>query len=287
VSVSGVVKVGFVKMGNIGSAPLLEFLLDERADRQDVRVRVVSSGAKMTPEEASEMASKILDFKPNFALVVSPNASLPGPMKARSILKESRIPTIVVSDGPARKSVRQFEEEGFGYLIVDADSMIGARREFLDPTEMALFNADLIKVLSITGVFNLLCLELDKLIATCHKGDELTLPRIVVDKEKATEAAGFENQYARVKAMAAYEIARHVANLTVEGCFMVKEWERYTRLVAAGHEMMRASAKLADEAREIEKSEDKLRRTPHHDDGTVLFKTKLIEKPKRSEDQDA
>lgn len=282
-SVSTVVRVGFVKVGNIGSAPLLEFLLDERAERQDIQVRVVSSGSKMTPEDASEITLKILDFKPDFALVVSPNASLPGPSKARSILKESKIPTIVVSDGPAKKVVKQLEEEGFGYLIVDADSMIGARREFLDPTEMALFNADLIKVLSVTGVFNLLCSEMDKVIASCRKEAPLTLPRIVVDKEKAIEAAGFGNQYAKAKAMAAYEIARRVADLTVEGCFVVKEWERYTRLVAAGHEVMRLAAKLADEVREMEKSEDVLRRTPHHDDGTVLSKTKLIEKPKRPE----
>jgi len=283
VAVPKIVKVGFAKFGNIGSAPLLECLLDERAERQDIQVRVVGSGAKMTPEDASEVALKVADFRPNFALVVSPNASLPGPSKARSILKESKIPTIVVSDGPAKKAVKQFEEDGFGYLIVEADSMIGARREFLDPVEMALFNADLIKVLSVTGVFNVLCSAMDKVIASSQRGEELKLPRIVVDKEKAVEAAGFGNEYAKVKAMAAYEIARRVADLTVEGCFVVKEWERYTRLVAAGHEMMRTAAKLADEAREMEKGEDTLRRTPHHDDGTVLFKTKLIEKPKRLE----
>lgn len=279
-SASKVVKIGFVKVGNIGSAPLLEFLLDERAERQDIQVRVVGSGAKMTPEEASEVALKMMDFKPDFALVVSPNAALPGPSKARSILKETKIPTIVISDGPAKKAVKQFEDEGFGYLIVEADSMIGARREFLDPAEMALFNADLMKVLSVTGVFNLLCSEMDKVIATCHEGDHPVLPRIVVDKEKAVESAGFGNQYAKAKAMAAYEIARRVADLTVEGCFVVKEWERYTRLVAAGHEMMRVAARLADEAREMEKGQDILRRTPHYDDGTVLSKIKLIEKPK-------
>jgi len=283
VALSKVVKVGFVKVGNIGSAPLLEFLLDERAERQDIQVRVVSSGAKMTPEDASEVALNVANFRPHFALVVSPNASLPGPSKARSILKESKIPTIVVSDGPAKKAVKQFEEDGFGYLIVEADSMIGARREFLDPVEMTLFNADLIKVLSVTGVFNVLCSAMEEVIAKCHQGGELSLPKIIVDKEKAVEAAGFGNEYAKVKSMAAYEIARRVADLTIEGCFVVKEWERYTRLVAAGHEMMRTAARLADEAREIEKSEDTLRRIPHHDDGTVLFKTKLIEKPKRPE----
>ena len=281
--VSKIVKVGFVKVGNIGSAPLLEFLLDERAERQGIQVRVVSSGAKMTSEDASEVALNVVDFGPNFALVVSPNASLPGPSKARSILKESKIPTIVVSDGPAKKAVKQFEEDGFGYLIIEADSMIGARREFLDPVEMALFNADLMKVLSVTGIFNVLCSAMDEVIADCRREGELSLPKIIVDKEKAVEAAGFRNEYAKTKAMAAHEIASRVASLTVEGCFVVKEWERYTRLVAAGHEMMRTAARLADEAREIEKGEDTLRRMPHHDDGTVLFKTKLIEKPKRPE----
>ncbi|MEM3593947.1 MAG: F420-dependent methylenetetrahydromethanopterin dehydrogenase, partial [Candidatus Jordarchaeaceae archaeon] len=74
-----VIKVGFVKLGNIGSAPLLEFLLDERADRNDIDVRVVSSGAKLNPEQAEEVAKKILDFKPNLVITVSPNAALPGP----------------------------------------------------------------------------------------------------------------------------------------------------------------------------------------------------------------
>jgi len=278
---SSIVKVGIVKLGNIGSAPLLEFLLDERAERQDIQVRVVGSGAKMAPQDASDVATKMVEFRPNFALVASPNASLPGPSKARNILKESKIPTIVVSDGPAKMAASQFEEDGFGYLIVDADSMIGARREFLDPAEMALFNADLMKVLSVTGVYNVLRSAIDGLIADCERGRELTLPRMIVSKEKAVEAAGFGNEYAKVKAMAAYETARRVADLTFEGSFVAKERKRYVRLVAAGHEMMRSAARLADEAREMEKGDDTLRRTPHHNNGTVLFKTKLIEKPRR------
>jgi len=275
-----VVKVGFVKIGNIGSAPLLEFLLDERAERQDIQVRVVSSGAKMTPEEAAEVAEKLVRLKPDFAVVTSPNAALPGPGKAREILKNAGIPTIVVSDSPAKKAVKKIEEMGLGYIVVEADPMIGARREFLDPVEMALFNADLIKVLSITGVFSILTVELDKVIEAFKKSGKPELPRIVVDKQTAVEASGLKNPYAKAKALASFEIARRVADLSGEGCFVVKEWERYTQLVAAAHEMMREAAKLADEAREIEKSEDMLLRTPHHDDGTLVKKSKLIEKPK-------
>jgi len=43
------VKVGVLKMGAIGTAVILEYLLDERADREDIEVRVVTSGAKMQP----------------------------------------------------------------------------------------------------------------------------------------------------------------------------------------------------------------------------------------------
>jgi len=240
---------------------------------------VVGSGAKISADDLEEIASEILDFKPDLTVVVSPNASLPGPTKIRNRLSDSRVPVIVISDRAAKKSIEALEAQGIGYLIIECDSMIGARREFLDCTEMAIFNADLIKVLSITGVFSLLCSAMDETIETCRKGARPKLPTVLVDKEAAVKAAGFSNEYAKVKAMAAYEIARHVADLTTEGCFAVKEPHRYTRLVAAGHEMMRVAAGLADEAREMEKSQDTVQRTPHHDDGIILRKTKLIEKP--------
>ncbi|MGQ9468294.1 MAG: F420-dependent methylenetetrahydromethanopterin dehydrogenase [Nitrososphaerales archaeon] len=276
-----VVKIGFVKIGNIGSAPLLELLLDERAEREDIDVRVITSGAKMGVDQAVEITKKMIDYKPNFVVTASPNAALPGPSKIREVLKEAGIPLIVVSDSPAKKATKQIEELGQGYIIVEADPMIGARREFLDPIEMALFNADLIKVLSITGAFNIIYTEIDKVIDAFKKGEILALPRIVIDKEKAINAAGFQNPYARVKAMAAYEITRRVADLSVEGCFVIKEWERYTALVATAHEMMRIASILADEAREIEKNSDSVLRMPHHDDGTILHKRKLIEKPRK------
>lgn len=274
-----VVKVGFAKVGNIATAPLIEFLLDERADRNDIDVRVVSSGAKMGVEQAEEVAKKLLEFKPDFVVVTSPNAALPGPTRLRGILAEGGVPVIVVSDAPARKIAEDLQKDGFGYIIVTADSMIGARREFLDPVEMALFNADLIKVLAVTGVFNIIQVELDKVIDAIKNGEKPTLPRIIVDKDKAVEAANFSNPYAKAKAIASFEIARRVADLTVEGCFVVKEWERYTLIVAAAHEMMKVAARLADEARELEKATDSVYRSPHSRDGLILFKRKLIEKP--------
>jgi methylenetetrahydromethanopterin dehydrogenase len=43
--------------------------------------------------------------------------------------------------------------------------------------------------------------------------------------------------------------------------------------------MMRNAAKLADEAREMEKGGDAVLRSPHHPDGSALKKRKLDEKP--------
>jgi methylenetetrahydromethanopterin dehydrogenase len=275
-----VVKIGFGKLGNIGSAPLLEFLLDERAERKDIEVRVVSSGAKMGVEHGTEIGQKLTEFKPDLAVVTSPNATLPGPTKLREVLIRAKIPTIVISDSPAKKALPDIEKTGAGYLIVEADAMIGARREFLDPAEMAIFNSDLFKVLTVTGVFNVLWQEIDKVIQSIGKGEVPMLPRLIINKEKAIAASGLKNPYAKTKAMAAYEIGRRVADLTAEGCFAVKEWERYTQLVAAAHEMMREAGRLADEAREIDKADDAVLRTPHYDDGTILSKRKLIEKPK-------
>ena len=41
-----VLKVGIIRCGNIGTSPLVDLILDERADRKDIDVRVLGSGAK-------------------------------------------------------------------------------------------------------------------------------------------------------------------------------------------------------------------------------------------------
>ncbi|RLI30393.1 MAG: F420-dependent methylenetetrahydromethanopterin dehydrogenase [Candidatus Hecatellales archaeon] len=274
-----VVKIGFVKLGNIGVAPLLELALDERAEREDIDVRVFGSGAKLTPEQAEDLAEKLVAYKPDLAVIVSPNAALPGPKKVREKLHEAGIPAISVTDAPGKKAVKDIEEKGFGYIIVEGDAMIGARKEFLDPVEMLLFNAEIIKVLAITGVFNVLQDAFAQLIESLKQGAKPELPRIVVNSEVAVKAAGFQNPYAQVKAKAAYEILKKVAEMNVEGCFKVQERERYVPIVAAAHEALRAASLLADEAREIEKTLDTVLRKPHDKDGKVLVKRKLFEKP--------
>ena len=276
---SEVVKIGILKIGCVGTAPLIEYLLDERAEREDIEVRVIGTGAKMSPEQSSEAALQLASYKPNFALVISPNASLPGPKVAREALAKAGIPTVVLSDSPARRMTKDLESSGFGYIIVEADAMIGARREFLDPSEVAFYNGDVLKVLAVTGALASVIDAVDSLIDMAKKGERLSLPNLYVDQEKALVASGLNNPYAQAKAMAAHEIARRVAAVSSEGCFVVKEWERYTPMVASAHEMMRAAARLADEAREIEKVGDMVLRRPHARNGTVLHKTRLMEKP--------
>ena len=273
-----VVKIGFVKLGNIGASRIVDLVLDERADREDIDVRVLGTGAKMTPEHAAD-TSRLLDWDPDMVVIISPNAALPGPKKAREMVKEKGKPCIVISDAPAKKAVEKLKEGGFGYIIIPADPMIGARREFLDPVEMSLFNADVLSVLSVTGVVKLMQEELDGVIEAIKKGGDVNLPQVITTAETAAERAMFSNPYAKAKAIAAYGMAEKVAELDVKGCFMMKEPDEYVPVVAAAHELLREAAKLALEARELEKGADSLVREPHSRTGEILKKEKLMEKP--------
>jgi len=272
------VKIGFVKLGNIGISRIVDLLLDERADREDINVRVLGTGAKMTPENAAD-TPRLLDWDPDVVIITSPNAALPGPKSAREMVKEKGKPCIVISDAPAKKAVDKLKEGGFGYIIIPGDPMIGARREFLDPVEMSLFNADVLSVLSITGVAKLVQEEIDAVIEAIKKGEEVKVPQIIATAERAVERAKFSNPYAKAKAIAAYSMAEKVAELDVKGCFMMKNPEEYVPVVAAAHELLRAAAKLAFEAREVEKQTDSLVREPHSRTGAIMKKEKLMEKP--------
>ncbi|KZX16377.1 F420-dependent methylenetetrahydromethanopterin dehydrogenase [Methanobrevibacter cuticularis] len=274
-----VVKIGIIKSGNIGTSPVLDLLLDERADRPNIDVRVIGSGAKMNPEQVEEVTPKIKEFNPDFAIFISPNPGAPGPAKARELLSSYDIPALIIGDGPGMGKREEMDEQGLGYIIVKADPMIGARRELLDPTEMASFNSDVIKVLALTGAYRTVQNAIDGMIADVEAGKDVELPKIVLSRDVAVKAADFKNPYAKAKAMAAYEIATKVADIDTEGCFMVQDAEKYIPLVASAHEMIAVAAKLAEEAREIEKSNDTVVRTPHSGKGTTVSKTKLLDKP--------
>jgi methylenetetrahydromethanopterin dehydrogenase len=272
------VKVTFLKVGYIGTTNLIDALLDERASRKGISVRVVSSGCKMDDVEAVDAAKIAASVPSDLYVVVSPNAGLSGPTKAREILKETGTPIIVVSDEPSRKAARKLPEEGIGYIVLYGDPMIGAKRDFLDPVEMAIFNSDVLRVLAVTGVFRLLHTELDRVIKQIADGEEPELPQVVVNKEKALSQSGLENPYARAKAMASFEAARRVAALDTEGCFKTEGKENYIPIITAAHELMRQAALMADEAREIEKVNDSVKRVVHFRSGELRSKTKLFSK---------
>ena len=282
------VNLGVLKLGCIGAAPLLDLLLDERADREDLNVRAFTSGAKLDKDSCAETTASAIANKPDLMLLVCPNAALPGPKASRKAISEAGIPLITVSDGPSKKAYYKKNDEGKqelnlpegqGFFILPTDPMIGARREFLDPSEMAIFNADVIKVLASCGVLRFIQNELDAVINALKAGETLPLPKANVTAEKAITAGGFSNPYAASKALGALKITESVAAVTSKGCFVEQDAEKYITLVAAGHEMMRTAANLADQARELEKSSDSLLRTPHSTSGEPLSKTNLKAKP--------
>jgi methylenetetrahydromethanopterin dehydrogenase len=277
-----VVKVGVAKLGNIASGVMAELLLDERADREDMQTFMATSGTKLQPEDIDRVVNNMVAWKPDFAIVVSPNGVLPGPTGARERLLAAGIPTVFITDDvTTKKEWAEIKDGKFGYIIMKGDAMIGARREFLDPTEMADYNGNLVKVLALTGAFRKLQMALDQVIDQVKagkKGAELALPKLVVTSDKAVDGE-FTNPYALAKARAAYEIASAVAMVNVKGCFMTKEWEKYIPIVCSAHEMMRVAAVLCDEARELEKACDGTIRKPHKKDGVIVSKTKLISKP--------
>ncbi len=272
-----VLKIGILKNGTIGSSLLLAFLMDERAESTRINVYEVTSGAKMHPPVMCiKTMDDLLKWEPELIIMSSPNAALPGPKSTREM--SGNIPTIVISDAPAKKAVDEIKEKNMGYILVNCDSMIGARRPFLDTVEMSIFNSDLLKVLAITGALQVIAEELNKVIIDMLEGRSPLLPQVIIDSIVASEAAKFSNPYAKAKAIAAFELAASVSKITGKACFQLKERSEYMPLLAAAHEMMRTASIMCDEAREIEKSNDTVIRRPHHAKQHFLTKIKLHDK---------
>ena len=278
------VKIVVFKCGNIATSPLFELLLDELADRQDIRIRTVTTGSKMSVEDVEEALPKIFEFNPNLLVSISPNPSISGPAKVREKLSSSGVPSVVISDAPGKRIKAKLEEQGLGYIIITGDPLIGARREFLDPIEMAIFNSNIIKVLAITGAYRIVHQEIDKLIHAIKKGVSPALPKLIIDANTIRDRSDLKNPYAKAKALAAYELAEKIAEINFQACFVEKESEKYIPLVASAHEIAQTAAKLAEEAREIEKYNDTLVRKPHSKKGNLKIKTKLMLPPTSDEE---
>ena len=269
-------KIGIFKCGNIGTAPNLELLFDELADRKDIKVRVITSGSKMNPENVEDALPKLFAFNPDMVIIISPNTALPGPSKAREAVSNAKLPGIVITDAPGKKVKADIEQQGLGYLIISGDPLIGARKEFLDPIEMAVFNSNVNKVLAITGVYRIVYQEIDKVIYALEAGQTPTLPKLIIDMGMIRDQPFFTNPYAKAKAIAAYVMLEKVAEIDTQACFIEKESEKYLPLTASSHEIAQAAARLAEEAREIEKCNDSVLRKPHGKDGRLKIKTKLL-----------
>ena len=278
------IRIGVFKCGNVGTAPIFELLLDELAQRKDIIVRTVTTGSKMSLEDVKEAFPKILEFDPNLLVIISPNPSVSGPAAARQMAVEKRINTIVMSDAVAKRMTEHLEKQGVGYIVVLGDPLIGARREFLDPVEMVLYNSNIMKVLAATGVFRIIHQEIDRVISILKEKLAIRLPRLVIDTETIRDYSHFVNPYAKAKAMAAYHIASKIPEINTKACFMEKDSEKFIPLVTCAHEMAQIAAKLAEEAREIEKYSDSLLRTPHSKKGEPLMKTKLMQSPEFDDD---
>lgn len=271
-------KIGFVKLGNIATSTAIDLSLDEIAERTDIEFKIISFGPKMTKKEG-EAVAELLSWQPELVVITSPNAATAGPTRARELFRGT--PTIVISDGPSKKEARDaLAAEGYGFIILPMDPLIGAKREFLDPAEMALFNSDALKVLAACGAIRLVQEEIDRAMAGIAAG-EAKLPAILATPEKCAERMHFTNPYAKAKAIGALYMAQAVAGIDAAACFRLKELEAIALTAAAGHEVMRAAGRLADESRELEKAGDSVSRRPHARTGELLNKTGLLEKPER------
>lgn len=233
----------------------------------------------MALEDVEEALPKLLEFDCDLFVVISPNTALPGPAKAREAFANSGKPGIVITDAPGKRVKADLEKQGLGYLIITGDPLIGARKEFLDPTEMAIFNSNISKVLAITGVYKIVQTEIDKAIYAIEAGQAPTLPKLVIDIGVIRDTSVLSNPYARAKAMAAYGLAEKVAEINALACFVEKESEKYVPLVTCAHEVVQMAARLAEEAREIEKCNDSIMRKPHAKDGRLKNKTRLLVDP--------
>lgn len=284
-AIQQIVRIGVFKCGNIGTSPLIELLFDELADRKDIKVRTVTTGSKMGLKDVEDALPKIFEFNPDLIILISPNTALPGPAKAREEISKNKLLGVVLSDTPGKKVKDELVNQGLGYLIITGDPLIGARKQFLDPIEMALFNSNISKVLAITGVFRIVQKEIDKIIYSIeNKEQSIQLPKRIITLSTIRDNSEFSNPYAKAKAMAAYALAEKLAKVNTLACFIEKESQKYVPLVACAHEIAQAAARLAEEAREIEKINDTVMRKPHAKSGKTKIKTKLMLSPVYEED---
>ncbi len=272
-------KITFLKIGNITLTTLVDIMIDERATRKDIDATVLSSSTKLSVEAAEKIIKLVDHVETELLVIVSPNANLDGPKR---LIDEfaGKYPTLLVSDAGDKETREQWREKGVGYLIAPFDPMIGAKKDFLDPAEMCLFNAHITAAFSSCGVFSYITYEIDKIIEQMNNGEEVKLPYKYLSSMEVASFLPYASEFSRAKAIAALEMLTQAGKINVKGCYVEKDREKSLLLLAAAHEMVRQTSLIADEIRENEKAVDKLVRYPHATDGKWLHKTQFFEESK-------
>jgi len=268
------IKIAIVKAGNIATSTIIDIILDERAHREDIEVRVIGSGPKMKVKMIKEVMAIALALEPDLLIYVGPNISSKGNMEVAKVLKDFKVPIIFIGDANNKRILKTLELYGIGYIILEADPLLGAKRAILDSTEMVLFNANVLKVLAVSGTIRLLQHELDRVIKGL-KHNKTLLPKLVVGSDLALKYSGIKNPYANAKAKAAFEMASIVHKLNYRACFELKKKEEYIPCVVSAHELAETAAEIAQNARNIEKINDSILTDPHNRYGQILRKEKL------------
>ena len=270
------IKIAIVKAGNIATSTVIDILLDERAHREDIMIRTFGTGSKMNIEYIKEVIDLAISINPDLVLYVGPNISSKKNLEIADNLKDINVPIIFIGDAKDKKITETLDKFNIGYIILEGDPLLGAKRAVLDSTEMVLFNANILKVLAVSGTIRLLQNELNSVISGL-KMKEINLPKIIVNSEIALKYSGIKNPYAHAKAKASYEMAILVHKLNYQGCFVLKKKEEYIPCVLSAHELAETASELAQEARNIEKINDSILRAPHDRLGQILRKVKLSE----------
>jgi methylenetetrahydromethanopterin dehydrogenase len=105
-----------LKCGNIGTAPLLELLLDELADREDISVRSVTTGAKMLAEEVEEALPKIFDFNPDLIVFYRRTQRFKDPQEQEKYFWKRKFPSIFISDAPGKRLKKSLKKTALATL---------------------------------------------------------------------------------------------------------------------------------------------------------------------------
>lgn len=232
-----------IKIGNTSVAQAIDYLFTDIA-----KINIISSGAKLNPKQIKEIIPQAVDSNPDLIILTTPNPEAVGPAFARSELSQLDIPVIIIGDSPlvGVKIQDEMKHQNLGFILVSGDPMIGVRQEFLDASEMCIFNADIVKVLAICGVFKTIRKIIIKYL------DHTILPQLTLTGNDVIVNAGFTNPYAEAKALAAYTVCESIAYINLEGSYLTDDFERYMDLLSAASELANTAYKLADEAYMIE-----------------------------------